>query len=230
MTVKNRIILLGTTRELDRSMNLIDLSFLGPGKEFLESAGVDSGWYEQYPREKEFFTLKDKQGEPFHLDRLVFCREFGHPLPNQWSVERVKNMSFVIRDLETGESCELDISPDENETIKPVWEPPPYYGGFPAALAFSLQVLGYGSPFQSKGPTTCMVFRLNGLAVLVDCCPFWDLLAVKTGISIAEIDSLILTHCHEDHMGGLLKLIRRGRKIRIYTVKDIFQMMLNILS
>ena len=105
-----------------------------------------------------------------------------------------------------------------------------YLRGFPAALAFSLQVLGYGSPFQSKGPTTCMVFHLNGLAVLVDCCPFWDLLAVKTGISIAEIDSLILTHCHEDHMGGLLKLIRRGRKIRIYTVNDIFQMMLHILS
>lgn len=230
MTVKNRIILLGTTRELDRSMNLIDLCFQGPGKEFLESAGVDSRWYEQYLREKEFFALKDKKGEPFHLDRLISCHEFGHPLPNQWSAERIKNMSFVIRDLETGDCCELDISPGENETIKPVWAPPPYYGGFPAALAFSLQVLGYGSPFQSKGPTTCMVFRLNGLAVLVDCCPFWDLLAVKTGISIAEIDSLILTHCHEDHMGGLLKLIRRGRKIRIYTVNDIFQMMLHILS
>jgi CRP-like cAMP-binding protein len=56
------------------------------------------------------------------------------------------------------------------------------------------------------------------------------LLALKTGVSIAEIDALILTHCHEDHMGGLLKLIRRGRKIRIYTANDIFQMMLYILS
>ena len=230
MTVKSRITLIGTTRELQRSMNLIDLSFQGPGKEFLESAGVDPGWSEQYLKEKDFFSLKDKQGEPFHLDRLVACREFGHPMPGRWSVTRTKNMSFIIRDLDAGDWCELDIPPGEHETVKPVWEPPPYYGGFPSALAFSLQVLGYGSPFQSKGPTTCMVFRLNGFAVLVDCCPFWDLLAVKTGISIAEIDALILTHCHEDHMGGLLKLIRRGKKIRIFTVNDIFQMMLHILS
>ena len=230
MTVKQRITLIGSAKELKRSMNLIDLSFQGPGREFLESAGVYPGWMEQYLKEKDFFALKDKQGQPFHLDQLVSCREFGHPLPNRWSVERNQNMSFVIRDDATGDCCDLDISPGENETIKPVWELPPYYGGFPAALAFSLQVLGYGSPFQSKGPTTCMVFRLNGLAVLVDCCPFWDLLAVKTGISVAEIDALILTHCHEDHMGGLLKLIRRGRKIRIYTVNEIFQMMLHILS
>ena len=230
MTVKNRISLLGTKQELERSMNVIDLSFQGPGREFLESIHVAPGWYEQYLKEKEFFSIKDKQGKPFQLEHLLSCHEFDHALPNRWSVERIKNMSFVIRDLETGDGCELDISPRENETIRPVWEPPPYYGGFPAALAFSLQVLGYGSPFQSKGPTTCMVFRLNGLAVLVDCCPFWDLLTQKTGISIAEIDALILTHCHEDHMGGLLKLIRRGRKIRIYTVNEIFQMMLLILS
>jgi CRP-like cAMP-binding protein/DNA-binding transcriptional MerR regulator len=230
MTVKNRISLLGTKKELERSMNVIDLSFQGPGREFLESINVAPGWREQYLKEKEFFSIKDKQGKPFQLEHLLSCHEFDHALPNRWSVERIKNMSFVIRDLETRDGCELDISPCENETIRPVWEPPPYYGGFPAALAFSLQVLGYGSPFQSKGPTTCMVFRLNGLAVLVDCCPFWDLLTQKTGISIAEIDALILTHCHEDHMGGLLKLIRRGRKIRIYTVNEIFQMMLLILS
>lgn len=230
MTVKDRIKLVGTGNELDRMMKLIDLSFGGPGREFLESAGIDPDWSEQYLKEKDFFSLKNSRGRPYRLDELLSCFEFGHRMQNQWSVERKKNMTFVIRDHETGESLNLDIAPNENETIKPVWELPPYYGGFPAALAFSLQVLGYGSPFQSKGPTTCMVFRLNGLAVLVDCCPFWDLLALKTGLSIAEIDALILTHCHEDHMGGLLKLIRRGRKIRIYTTSEIYRMMLHILS
>ena len=230
MTVKNKITLVGTPEELDRSVNLIKFSFQGPDENFLKFAGVDPGWYEQYLKEKEFFSIKNKKGKPFQLSQLISCSELGKALPDKWSVERINNMVFLIRDLETGDCQELDITPKQNETIKPVWRTPPYYGGFPAALAFSLQVLGYGSPFQSKGPTTCMVLRLNGLAVLVDCCPFWDLLAMQTGISIAEIDSLILTHCHEDHMGGLLKLIRRGKKIRIYTTGDIFQMMLHILS
>ena len=230
MTVKKKIVLVGTMTELDRTLKVIDFTFEGPDRNFLKNAGVEVKWRDQYLKEKKYFSLKDKKGKPIHLDQMLSGHEFGSPLPNRWSVERTKNMFFIIRDLETGKIQELDISPNENETIKPVWKIPPYYGGFPAALAFSLQVLGYGSPFQSKGPTTCMVLRLNGLAVLVDCCPFWDLLAVKTGVSIAEIDALILTHCHEDHMGGLLKLIRRGKKIRIYTAKDIFQMTLNILS
>jgi len=230
MTVKKKIALIGTMTELDRTLQVINLTFQGPDRNYFKNAGVDARWRDQYLKEKKYFALKNKKGKPIHMDQMLSCHEFGSPLPNKWSVERTKNMLFIIRDLETGIIQELDISPSENETIKPVWKIPPYYGGYPAALAFSLQVLGYGSPFQSKGPTTCMVLRLNGLAVLVDCCPFWDLLAMKTGVSIAEIDALILTHCHEDHMGGLLKLIRRGRKIRIYTAKDIFQMMLDILS
>lgn len=230
MSVKKKIALVGTESELERVLKIINFTFQGPEKTFFETTGVDPKWRNQYLKEKKYFSLKNKKGTPIHLEQMLSCHKLGSTLPNKWSVERTKNMFFIIRDLETGDCQELDISPNEKETIKPVWEIPPYYGGFPAALAFSLQILGYGSPFQSKGPTTCMMLRLNGLAVLVDCCPFWDLLAVKTGVSIAEIDALILTHCHEDHMGGLLKLIRRGKKIRIYTANDIFQMMLFILS
>lgn len=230
MSVKKKIALCGTETELERIVKLINFTFQGPEKTFFKNIEVEPNWFNQYLREKKYFSLKDKKGKLIPLEQMLSCFQLGNTLPNKWSVERTRNMFFTIRDLETGDCQELDISPNEKETIKPVWEVPPNYGGFPAALAFSLQVLGYGSPFQSKGPTTCMVLRLNGLAVLIDCCPFWDLLARKTGISVVEIDALILTHCHEDHMGGLLKLIRRGRKIRIYTARDIYQMMLDILS
>lgn len=230
MTVKQKIALVGTTPEVNRVLELIRLTFEGPDKDFLNDAGIEAKWRNQYLKEKKYFALKNKKGKLIPLDRMLSCHAFGDVLPNQWTVERTKNLVFIIRDLETGRCQELNLTPHEEETIVPVWDTPSYYGGFPAALAFSLQVLGYGSPFQSKGPTTCMIFRLNGLAILVDCCPFWDLLAWKTGVSIAEIDALILTHCHEDHMGGLLKLIRRGRKVRIYTAKDIYRMMLAILS
>ena len=228
--VKSRIALVGTEKEVERVLGLIHLTFEGPDKKFFQDAGIEAKWRDQYLKERKYFALKDKAGKPIRLHQMLSRHTFGEVLPNKWSVERTKSMTYIIRDHETGASRELDISPKETESIRPVWKVPPYYGGFPAALAFSLQVLGYGSPFQSKGPTTCMIFRLNGLPVLVDCCPFWDLLALKTGVGVSEIDSLILTHCHEDHMGGLLKLIRRGRKLRIYTTRDIFQMTLRILA
>ncbi len=230
MTVKQKIFHVGTPEELDRSENLIKFSFQGPDSSFLKETGVPAKWRNQYLKEKKFFLLKNAKGKSFQLRQLLSSKEFGNELPGKWSVERKTNMVFMIKDHETGESMKLDITPGKKETISPAWPVPPYYGGFPAALAFSLQVLGYGSPFQAKGPTTCMLLRLNGLSVLVDCCPFWDLLAMQTGVSIYEIDSLILTHCHEDHMGGLLKLIRRGKKVRIYTVREIFEMMIRIIS
>lgn len=230
MAVKRRIALVGKDEEVERILELIRLTFEGPDRKFLRDAGTEAKWRDQYLKEKKYFSLKNKAGKPIRLNQMLSRHRFGDVLSNKWSVERTKNMSYILRDHETGACRELDISPGESDDIRPAWKIPPYYGGFPAALAFSLQVLGYGSPFQSKGPTTCMIFRLNGLAVLVDCCPFWDLLALKTGVSVAEIDALILTHCHEDHMGGLLKLIRRGQKIRLYTTRDIFQMTLHILS
>jgi len=230
MRVKRKISLVGTASELDRMQKMISLTFHGPDRRFLREAGVAAKWREQYLKEKKYFLLKDKRGKALRLNQMLSSHEFGVALPNKWTVSRTGNMHFLLSDLETGNCRELDISPEEKESIRPAWSPPPYYGGFPASLAFSLQVLGYGSPFQSQGPTTAMILRLNGLAVLVDCCPFWDLLAMKTGVSVAEIDALILTHCHEDHMGGILKLIRRGRKIRIFTTRDIFLMMVNILS
>ncbi len=230
MRVKKKLALVGTLNELDRSMNLIKLTFQGPDRDFLKSVDISPQWRNQYLKERRYFSLKNIKERQIPLKQLISGKEFGEAFSNKWSVERIDNMVFLIKDHETGSCQKLDITPQDTEIIEPVWKVPPYYGGFPAALAFSLQILGYGSPFQSKGPTTCMMLRLNGLPVLVDCCPFWDILAREIGVSVAEIDSLILTHCHEDHMGGIAKLLHRGKKIRIYTAADIFKMALHILS
>jgi len=46
--------------------------------------------------------------------------------------------------------------------------------------------------------------------------------AQKLGISVEEIDSLVLSHGHYDHTGGLYPFLKKNSKAKIYAKKDIF--------
>jgi 7,8-dihydropterin-6-yl-methyl-4-(beta-D-ribofuranosyl)aminobenzene 5'-phosphate synthase len=46
--------------------------------------------------------------------------------------------------------------------------------------------------------------------------------ARKMGIVIEEIDSLVLSHGHYDHTGGLYPFLEKNQKAKVYSKKDIF--------
>jgi 7,8-dihydropterin-6-yl-methyl-4-(beta-D-ribofuranosyl)aminobenzene 5'-phosphate synthase len=46
--------------------------------------------------------------------------------------------------------------------------------------------------------------------------------AEKMGIKMEDIDSLVLSHGHYDHTGGLYPFLEKNKKARIYAKKDIF--------
>jgi 7,8-dihydropterin-6-yl-methyl-4-(beta-D-ribofuranosyl)aminobenzene 5'-phosphate synthase len=46
--------------------------------------------------------------------------------------------------------------------------------------------------------------------------------ANKMGVLIEEIDSLVLSHGHYDHTGGLYPFLEKNKKARVYAKKDIF--------
>lgn len=46
--------------------------------------------------------------------------------------------------------------------------------------------------------------------------------AQKLGIDIEDIDTLILSHGHYDHTGGLYPFLERNNKAKVYAKKDIF--------
>ena len=46
--------------------------------------------------------------------------------------------------------------------------------------------------------------------------------AQKLGIDIEDIDSLVLSHGHYDHTGGLYPFLERNSKAKVYAKKDIF--------
>ncbi len=46
--------------------------------------------------------------------------------------------------------------------------------------------------------------------------------AHKLGVAIEDIDSLVLSHGHYDHTGGLYPFLKRNNKARVFAKKDIF--------
>lgn len=46
--------------------------------------------------------------------------------------------------------------------------------------------------------------------------------AQKLGIEIGDIDSLILSHGHYDHTGGLYPFLEKNAKAKVYAKKDVF--------
>ena len=75
-----------------------------------------------------------------------------------------------------------------------------------------LQLLGTGDAFGSGGRfQTCLLLRGSGGAVLIDCGASSLIAMKRAGVDPSEIASVLLTHLHGDHFGGLPFLILDGQ-------------------
>jgi metallo-beta-lactamase family protein len=96
-----------------------------------------------------------------------------------------------------------------------------------------LKLSFYGAAREVTG--SCYLLESGGKKILIDCGlrqgqdkedkdDNWNL-----PVSASEIDSVILTHAHIDHSGGLPLLTREGFKGNIYAIKatcDLVSLML----
>ena len=75
-----------------------------------------------------------------------------------------------------------------------------------------LQFLGTGDAFGSGGRfQTCLLLRGSGGALLIDCGASSLIAMKRAGVDPSEIASVLLTHLHGDHFGGLPFLILDGQ-------------------
>ncbi len=90
-------------------------------------------------------------------------------------------------------------------------------------LRFGIHSLGVRSGFDLTGPTTGFLFWVNGRGVLFDGPARTRTLLDSQGIAFADIDALILSHCHEDHMNSFVELTTTGHRPRVYTTEAIYR-------
>ncbi len=90
-------------------------------------------------------------------------------------------------------------------------------------ITFGIKALGTRSGFDLSGPTTGFLFWINGRAVVYDGPVGTRYLLQSQGISCDDIDAIILSHCHEDHMGAFVELILAGQRPKVITAEPIYR-------
>ena len=119
-----------------------------------------------------------------------------------------------------GESVEIDLTVPAHITPFATL-PIPTMPMLP--VTFGVQTLGVRGGFDLSGPTTGFLFWVNGRGVLFDGPPKSRTMLDSQGIAFADIDAVILSHCHEDHMNSFVELVTTGHRPRVYTTEPIYR-------
>jgi ribonuclease BN (tRNA processing enzyme) len=99
-------------------------------------------------------------------------------------------------------------------------------------MSLTIRVVGVGDAFTSRHHNACLLVESDGTRLLVDAPPALARALRDLGdrggarIGLDDVDHVLITHLHGDHMGGLEQLLywRRfvtGRKARLYAMPEV---------
>ncbi len=97
-------------------------------------------------------------------------------------------------------------------------------------MAFGIKPLGTRSGFDLSGPTTGFVIWVNGRAVIYDGPVGTRYLLDRQGMTFDDVAAVILSHCHEDHMGAFVEMILAGHRPKVMTAEPVYRSTLLKLS
>ncbi len=204
----------------------------GPSKAELESYTDASGkqilsadHIRQLANVSEHLAIK-KGDVPRTLDDMIETPTFDgkgsiEVLDGRLRLTRSGPSAFTVR---LGKQVEeVDLTIDERVvpfSLLPVPKEPQ------RPLSFGVKALGTRSGFDLSGPTTGFLVWVNGRAIIYDGPVGTRYLLERQGITFSDVDAVVLSHCHEDHMGGFVELIMAGHRPKVYTAEPIYQSLL----
>jgi CRP-like cAMP-binding protein len=86
-----------------------------------------------------------------------------------------------------------------------------------------LITLGASNGFDIAGPCSNMVVQVAGHFLLLDSGPYIYQVLEASGISLNQIEALVLTHAHEDHAVGVSALLQTGRRMQLFVTRETAQ-------
>ncbi|MDN5273516.1 MBL fold metallo-hydrolase [Chloroflexus sp. MS-CIW-1] len=98
--------------------------------------------------------------------------------------------------------------------------------------ALTLQFIGGSDGFDPTGITTCfLAYFGNRQPLLFDAAAYINVRLAHLGLSPRQIDLVIISHLHEDHIAGLPELILTGgKRVQLVTAPTIYRSLLRVLS
>lgn len=220
------LVLLGNERRVTAGRQLLDLSLLGPDEEQMIEWGLSGEDAKHLARETRWFQPKDKSGRPLPIDRLVETRVIGdQELDCGWI--RLRRVKPNVFDLVAGQwRHTLDLTLAEEQF-------PPYPVRpdltVSSLVKLGVEVLGGATGFSAAQPCSGLALCYNGNYMLLDAIPYLNHHLRARGIARNQVQSLFLTHIHDDHC-NLVSLLQYNRRIQILSNPVVYHMAMRKLA
>jgi len=209
--------------------NSLRITLTGPTAEELDSYRDANGQRLVDPETTKFLASVSsdmaikKDGYPRSLDDMLDIITFDsrgitHLLDGSVSIQRDDNNGFFIKRGRKQEHVNLGI----NERVLP-------YASLPIPtevqhpLKFGVKPLGTRSGFDLSGPSTGFIIWVDGKVCVYDGPVGTRYLLESQGIACDDISMVVLSHCHEDHMGAFVELVLSGNRPQVFTTEPIYR-------
>lgn len=224
MKVVKPLYLVGEKKRVDAQFKALRLAFHGLTKgEMRNSLGLHKILIRQFTDEQGYFAPK-RNGLVIPFEEFVKCVYFEDDearLPNAVVIHHVsKDRYQVCSAMEI--NIEVKLVPDG--VLKPTWDLPTL-SGVENSHQFAAYVLGADGGF-GMGPTTGYLIEMNSEYTMWDCPPYASHILRKNGIKPGQINSIIITHIHDDHANDLIEFaFNDSRCVEIISTKEIIYML-----
>lgn len=92
--------------------------------------------------------------------------------------------------------------------------------------ALAVRVVGVGDAFTSRYHNASLLVERGASRVLVDAPPALGRALADLGLGLGDVEHVIITHLHGDHVGGLEQLLFfqrfvTGKKVKLYAIPEV---------
>ena len=219
--------ILGTPALCERLYHILRITLLGPGREEMKEWGLSKSRIDTLIKMSEGLALKrgekvlavEELFEFIHLpeeDDSLFVPIFSDS--KDFMIKRMGDNRYQI--LSQGETVDLDLN-FEGEQSPPLID---LTGVVEKPEALRVKVLGCYTGFDPEGPTTGMLFWINGNGFLVDSPAGIGKYLKQVGVSKDRLTAVIQTHVHDDHC-ALSELLLSEHVLTIISTREIYECM-----
>jgi len=232
----------GSPETLDRLQQTLRVTLLGPTLEEAMAceermglvSALDAEKVQAWVKESAALALKGKDGHVLQVEELVEFIPFdvGEEVEVFGAVEdqpavmlkRLGPDQYVCH--AEAHSFDCDLSTTEAQT--PAYEvnhTPVSKKETTSDEALSIRVLGVSEGFDPMRPANGLLLRLRGKWLLWDCPSYAHVHLEKMGLSLADLEGIVVSHVHEDHL-EVAETLQPGKKTKIYSSPEIFESLL----
>ena len=221
----------GTSKQCKNLREAMRIVVLGPTEIEMRESGMPQPLAEQLSRELYYLAPQNLETNEFYEMDDMFewhTLEIGQEIPLFTTKEQIPeirvlrqgNTTYQVRSAR--ELLDLDIA------IKKKQRPPYQILHKPVSVTadqLTVTVMGASDGFDPEAPANGYLFNFKGRLGIWDCPGYMHLHLQKMKINFDQIEALILSHVHEDHI-DVVESIRKNNPLDLYCTPEVYYSLL----